>query len=155
MTLGFASAVLLLTGQATPSPAIVVPEPWGEFSRRRARGGLNEIVALGSVDRPPGAPKVYWARRSGSAIGTTDSLRCPALRRIVESIGQLQPPKLVPGNPEVLIGDGTHYSISLHSSFHPAYASNLDRITIESGGGPLAHWTDQALAALQGCWSPA
>lgn len=153
MASGVFSAVLLLAGQPTSLPTAVAPEPWGEFSRRRARGAQPDIVALVSVDRPPGAPKIYWARRSGSEIGTTDSLRCPALVGIVDSIRRIEPPRLVPGNPDVLIGDGTSYSISLHSTFNPPYASNLDRISIKTGGGPLAQWVDQALAALQECWS--
>jgi hypothetical protein len=153
MAFGVFSVVLLLAGQGLPLPTVAAPTPWGGFSRRPARGAQHDIVALGSVDRLPGAPKIYWARRSGSEIGATDSLRCPALVGIVESIRRIELPSLIPGNPDVLIGDGTSYSISLHSTLHPPHTSNLDRITIESGSGPLAQWVDQALAALQKCWS--
>jgi hypothetical protein len=67
---------------------------------------------------------------------------------------QLPLPRAEPGDPEILIGDGTIYSVTVPSSYKPARASNLDKITVTSGGGALAEWVNGALMKLEACWLP-
>jgi hypothetical protein len=62
-------------------------------------------------------------------------------------------PTLVAGAPAVMIGDGSAYSLSISSSYYPPEASNLDKVTIAAGSGPLADWIDEALNRLERCWT--
>jgi len=128
---------------------------WGEFARVSGHGLSPITVTVGSVPIPSGGHPIYWAKRTGRAEGgSTDSLRCPALLAVVDSMRQFRLPTPQPGDPDIKIADGTIYSLTVPSSYHPAPATNLDKITITSGDGPLAEWVKGAFTKLEPCWSP-
>jgi hypothetical protein len=120
-----------------------------EFSKSPARGRNYVTVSIEMSDYRPSELVVYRAQRVGrSAVGHTDSIQCPALLSAVESISAIPIPALKAGPAIIMIGDGTGYSLTVHSS-------NLDSITVTSSGGPLAQWINEALTALEDCWSSA
>lgn len=147
------AVALVGAGQADTQPSGVFSIPWGEFSVHPARRQLVS-VALGTVDPQNGGPTVYWARRGGAAEPRfTDSVRCPALVTIIDSMKEIELPTLTPGFPQVMVGDGTVYSLTAAASYSPPLSTNLDRITLRQGGGPLADWINGALIQLEACWA--
>jgi len=154
-----ASLLFMLTalsglGHAGTTARPVEPASWGEFSRFQARHSPI-TVTVGTVPGGVSGHPVYWAKRVGwTEGGATDSVRCPALTAVVESMRQLSLPSAVPGDPEVMIGDGTMYTLTIPSSYHPPHSTNLDKLTITSAGGPLGEWIEGAMANLEACWLP-
>jgi hypothetical protein len=150
MTFVFFIATALSTLSQPAAPARPVePASWGEFSRFQARRSPI-TVTLGTLPGEVRGQPVYWAKRVGwTEGGATDSLRCPALTVVVESIERIPLPKPAPRNPQIMIGDGTMYSLTV-----PHSSTNLDKLTVTAGSGPLADWVENALEKLEGCWSP-
>jgi hypothetical protein len=146
--------VTALSGLGRPSFAnSAEPPSWGEFSRFQARRSPVTII-LGTVSVSPDARRVYWAKRVGGSTegGTTDSVKCPSLVAVIESIRTIPLPKAQPGKPEAMIGDGTMYSLTVPSTYSPPFTTNLDKLTITSAGGPLGAWVDGAMVKLESCW---
>lgn len=149
------ASVLAGLGQTDDPVRPVEPTAWGEFARLPARGSSPIRISMGTVPAGWGDRPVYWAKRIGRLdAGTTDSLKCPALAVVVQSMRHIRLPKVAPGEPEIMIGDGTMYSLTVPSSYHPPHSSNLSTLTITGGEGPLADWVNGALKKLEGCWSP-
>ena len=149
----FATTALLSSAQSGVSapPARLVA--WGEFARFPARSSPITITVGTVSDGVAGRP-VYWAKRVGSTEGgTTDSVKCPALATVIEDMRRLPVPKIAPGQPELIIGDGTMYSLKVPSAYHPPHSTNLDNLQITSWGGPLGKWIDGSLLKLETCWS--
>jgi len=148
-TLFFIAAALSTVTQPAAQARSIEPVSWGEFSRFQGRGH-RITVTLGTLPSEVRGQPVYWAKRVGVIEGgATDSLKCPALTVLVESIERIPMPTPAPRYPQTLIGDGTVFSITV-----PHSSTNLDQLTITAGSGPLADWVDNALMKLEGCWSP-
>jgi hypothetical protein len=153
VSLLFIATALAGLGQMGAPAHPAEPAPWGEFARSEARRSPITIT-VGTVPGEVGGQPVYWAKRVGwTEGGATDSVKCPALAAVVESIRHIRLPKAAPGHPEILIGDGTMYSLTVPASYDPPHASNLDKLTVTAAGGPLADWVNGALQKLEGCWS--
>ena len=154
MSLFFIATALTGLGQTGVSAVPVESTSWGEFARFTARRSPITIT-VGTVPDDVSGHPVYWAKRVGwTEGGATDSVRCPALAAVVESMRHVSLPKAAPGSPETLIGDGTMYTLTVPSSYHPPHSTNLDRLTITSAGGPLAKWVEGAMVKLEPCWLP-
>lgn len=150
----FIVAALAGLGQTSVSARAVEPPSWGEFSRFQARRSPITIT-VGTVSDGVSDKPIFWAKRVGwTEGGATDSVRCPALAAVVESMKHISLPKAAPGNPDVIIGDGTIYSLTVPSSYSPPHSTNLDKLTITSGDGPLAEWVEGAIVKLEACWPP-
>lgn len=150
----FIAAGLAGFGQGDLPARPVEPTPWGEFGRYPGRGLSPITIYLGTVPSGSDNRHVYWAKRVVlNEGGTIDSVKCPALVMVIESMRDIRLPKTAPGDPQLIIADGTSYSLSVASSYQPPTASNLDKLTITSGDGPLADWVNDALEKLEGCWS--
>lgn len=140
--------VVLLAGLGGSVAAATGPEaePWAKFSKWPARGE-NATVSIGTSDFQRDKPVIYWARIAGTSVnGSTDSVQCPALRSVVESLDDVSVPRLSEPEVHLIIGDGTAYALTVSWS-------NLDQVSISARGGAVADWIDGALTRLKDCWS--
>jgi len=148
------ATLALLAAQAQPAD-----EGWARFSAHRYLAHVEIDVAIGTM---PGADKgdvVYWVRRSTRRphqwveVSSTDSVRCPAILTMLQSMRDLPAPRPTPPPPDnndiVVTADGVGYEL------HAPVASPGMTVTLSSNTGtPLAAWVEQSLAALGECLPP-
>ena len=153
------AALALLAAQpllsAQPLPA---DEGWARFSAHRYLAHVEIDVAIGTMRSNKG-DAIYWVRRSTRRprqwveVSSTDSVRCPAILTMVQSMRDLPAPRPAPppqGSADItLTDDGTDYEL------HAPVASPGMEVTLSSNvGTPLAAWVEQSLAALGQCLPP-
>ena len=148
MTLFFLAATAI-SALSQPAPYTGEHDSWGEFSRYSVYQGGALTVRLGTLYRKVPGQQVYWAKGVGVVEGgATDSLKCPALKLVVESIERIPIPKPALSEIYVIESDATLYSVTV-----PYHGTNLSKLTITAGRGPVADWVENALKKLESCWS--
>lgn len=146
---------------ATASADAFAERAWGMFQRSGALSRQRDrvdIVTDGRDDRS--GPLHYKLRLMTSGPGGPDTLwtnsrTCPAVRSVIGSLRDLQPPRPMPPGFDdcdiVILTDGTGYEISVPVTDRV----NASRITWRSNiGTPLSAWVDKSLLALIPCWLP-
>jgi hypothetical protein len=156
MDRGYSMLIATLALQAAqPLPN---DDGWARFSAHQARSRIEVDVTIGST-RSARGDVIYWIRRSTKRPGqwvevsSTDSVRCPAVLAMLQSMHDLPAPRPAPpvqgGGDIVVTADGTDYEL------HAPIASPGMEVTLSSNvGTPLAAWVEQSLAALGPCLPP-
>ncbi|MDB5686714.1 MAG: hypothetical protein JWR77_1303 [Rhizorhabdus sp.] len=130
---------------------------WARFSRTSSVFRQNIQVNIGTLayDRERRQLQ-YWMRRkeSGSPdLLWADTVRCPQLR---DTLGAMRYLGAEPGAPEAkriaLFLDDATYTLDTPGQSGP---SGMGTTHMTSGAGTaLARWVEDALEAMQPCWSP-
>lgn len=142
---------LLLAAAATQGPS------WAHFSRAQMLAGIDERVEIFSGRRNGGDFRYIFSlsttkHKGHPAIQWADSTSCPAIPAIVAGMRRIAMPRPapygVPGEPAVIVVDGSMYELAAPSS------DVMGQMTISSNeGSPLSAWVDAALTRLGPCWS--
>ena len=146
------------------APLVQIPPPlptddgWAQFSAHHMLSHIDIDVAIGNTQSDKGEV-IYWVRRTtrhsdeSPGVAHTDSVRCPAVLAVLQSMRELPAPPPAPpllDSTDILVtADGTLYE--LHAP--AAYSGRTPgEITLSSNvGTPLANWVERSLAALQPC----
>jgi hypothetical protein len=138
-----------------------LPGQWAQFGHGNAEVSSVDTVDIGTGDRRGTYQYRYKMRltkrdHAGKVLEVkwADSVTCPAVRIVVESMRNISIPKLapmgVPGVQTAIISDGTWYFMTAPSS------DIMGSLTINSyNGSSLANWTQVSLKKLLPCWKAA
>lgn len=132
---------------------------WARFSAHRQLAHVEIDVAIGTVRSSKNEP-IYWVRRSTRRprqwveVSSTDSVRCPAILAMVQSMRDLPAPRPAPPPPSdssdiVATADGTGYELNA-----PTASPGVEMTLSSNVGTPLADWVERSLAALGPCLPP-
>jgi hypothetical protein len=151
----------LAAPDATTRADAFADRAWGSFSRSPALARRREHVDM-VVDGQDGGnarPLQYKLRLvttdpNGRDVLWANSHTCPAVRTVIASLRDLQPSRPMPPGFDtgdlIVMADGTGYALDVPVTDRVS----ASRITWRSNiGTPLAKWVDDALAALEPCWS--